>query len=501
MDAENTGLFEFGEFRLNTRERTLTRDGAPVPLAPKVFDTLEILVVHHGCVISKQELMDTLWPNSFVELSNLSQNIYTLRKALGNGQGSGHLIENLPRLGYRFNADVRRVDFTLRPDKEGELREDETVQGSAALIPTGKSRFSSPRLPAVAAFGVLVLAVLTYFFFARNSLGPEPVSAANSPKPEAMQAYTRGKMILGRRDSENRPEKAIDEFQKAVTIDPTFALAYSGLAEGFHAVAHREAFPASEDYNAKAKAAADRALELDPNLSEAHVISGWLKRSNWDWAGAEAGLRKAIQLNSKSAPAHQRLAILLSSLSRHDEALSELKIAYALDPIADGVLGARVPILEARRDYEAGLSETEKLYLENKNNTQMARAYATFLYHAGVYAKVIELGEDVLNRDANKAAFAWHSLMHAAYYKSLQQDKADEHLRHLEAMAAKDTKAAYSLAMNYAELGRVDEAIKLIEDCHTRHEERVMWMNVEPRFENLRTHERFQDLLRKLKFV
>jgi DNA-binding winged helix-turn-helix (wHTH) protein/tetratricopeptide (TPR) repeat protein len=503
MNAENTGLYEFGEFRLDANDRTLTRSGTAIPLAPKALDTLEILVTRHGTVISKQELMTSLWPDAFVEESNLTQNIYTLRKALGNGTGSGHLIENVPRRGYRFNGEVRSVETSLAQSQSvSNAAPDPQLVPKARPFGSGALSFRRPAIAAGAALAVVATVTGIYFFVSLSRSAVLPVSAAQSHKPEAMQAYTRGTAILNRRGSDNRPEAAIDEFQKAVTIDPTFALAYAGLAEGFASAARREEFPASSELYNKAKAAIQRSVSLDPNLSEAYGISGLVKRSaDWDWAGAESDLRRAIQLNSKNARARQWLGQLLSSLSRHDEALSEIKIAYELDPIADYVVGARFPILEAKRDYDTALQESEKFHLENKSNPQAARAYATFLYHKSEYAKVIEIGERILGTEQGRNSFAWYSLLHGAYQKSLQQDKAEENLRLLEGLTAKDSKARYSLAMNYAELGRVDEAVKLLEDCYATREERMTWINVEPRFENLRTDPRFVELLKKMRFV
>lgn len=501
MDAENTGLYEFGEFRLDSVERTLTRDGVVVPFAPKVFDTLEILVKRNGSVISKKELMDILWPDAFVEESNLSQNIYTIRKALGNGNGSGHLIENVPRRGYRFNAEVKRV-VDAAPST-GNADETSKKQPQIAAVDNhpqypGRSRWM---VVAVGVALITVAALIGYYVINRESGELGTVLAAQSPKPEAMQAYTRGMAILGRRGNDNRPEDAIDEFQKAVTLDPTFARGYAGLAEGFAAAARKAEFPESTEFYNKAKAAVQKALSLDPNSSEAYLISGLIKRSgDWDWSGAESDLRRAIQLNSRNAQAHQRLGQLLSSLSRHDEALSAVTIANELDPIADYVLGARFPILEAKRDYDTALREAEKFHLENKSNANAARAFANFLYLKGDYAKMIELGERVLGTEQGKNAFAWYSLLHASYAKTLENEKADQYLNLLEGLTAKDSKARYSLAMNYAELGRTNEAIQLLEDCFNVREERMAWLNVEPRFENLRSDERFQALLVKMKF-
>jgi Tol biopolymer transport system component/DNA-binding winged helix-turn-helix (wHTH) protein len=104
MTGQNVEQYEFGEFTLNTRERTLSRNGVFVPLPPKVFDTLATLVSRQGSIVTKRELMEAVWPDSFVEESNLSQNIYMLRRVLGNGHGGRDIIENVPRRGYRFNA-------------------------------------------------------------------------------------------------------------------------------------------------------------------------------------------------------------------------------------------------------------------------------------------------------------------------------------------------------------------------------------------------------------
>ncbi len=150
MDADNNEFYDFGEFRLDLLDRTLKRDGVAIPLAPKVFDTLEILVKRHGAIITKKELMETLWPDAFVEESNLSQNIYTLRKALGNGNGGGHLIENVPRRGYRFNAPAV---FRENPIA-GQNGSSETI----ALKPK-RSRRSLIVLAATALVGALVAGV------------------------------------------------------------------------------------------------------------------------------------------------------------------------------------------------------------------------------------------------------------------------------------------------------------------------------------------------------
>src|ERR1044072_5922860 len=117
--------YEFGPFRLNATERLLQRDAEVVPLTPKLVDTLVVLVEHRGHVLSKDELMESLWPDSFVEESSLTQNISLLRKALNDNGNSGQYIETIPKRGYRFVADVRELE---QPNQEIILHERTSTQ-------------------------------------------------------------------------------------------------------------------------------------------------------------------------------------------------------------------------------------------------------------------------------------------------------------------------------------------------------------------------------------
>src|ERR1700752_1313871 len=106
MGQQENLSYEFGRFRLNVAERVLLRDGETVPLTPKVFDILLTLVEKRGQVVSKEDLMKRVWPDTFVEEGNLTQNISLLRKALGESPGGVQFIETVPRRGYRFVATI-----------------------------------------------------------------------------------------------------------------------------------------------------------------------------------------------------------------------------------------------------------------------------------------------------------------------------------------------------------------------------------------------------------
>src|SRR5436305_10646839 len=108
MSRQTKYFYEFGPFRIDTVNRRLLREGELVPLKAKAVETLLLLVRHNGEVVEKDDLMEWLWPDSFVEEANLTQNIYMLRKALGEG---GY-IETVPRRGYRFAAEVKEWEDT-----------------------------------------------------------------------------------------------------------------------------------------------------------------------------------------------------------------------------------------------------------------------------------------------------------------------------------------------------------------------------------------------------
>jgi DNA-binding winged helix-turn-helix (wHTH) protein len=127
MFRESTSSYAFGPFLLNPVNRLLLREGRRVSLTPKAFDTLLLLVEGRGDLLSKQQLMNALWPDSFVEEANLAQQIATLRKSLGEQAGRPNYIETVPKRGYRFSAPVAIV--------ESETGTGKVVRPSLAVMP------------------------------------------------------------------------------------------------------------------------------------------------------------------------------------------------------------------------------------------------------------------------------------------------------------------------------------------------------------------------------
>jgi DNA-binding winged helix-turn-helix (wHTH) protein/TolB-like protein/Tfp pilus assembly protein PilF len=170
MDQQDNRSYEFGRFRLKVAERVLLREGELVPLTPKVFDILVTLVEHGGQVVSKDDLMKRVWPNTFVEEGNLTQNISLLRKALGETAGGVQFIETVPRRGYRFVAETSKTSS----NGTGELSP--PAADPVVSIPnTANQSASIKRTPVFALIaGLVVVGIIGVVYFTSSGKAGNP---------------------------------------------------------------------------------------------------------------------------------------------------------------------------------------------------------------------------------------------------------------------------------------------------------------------------------------
>ena len=204
MSEQENYVYEFGGYRLDPHERLLWRDGAMVWLTPKAFDTLLALVEQSGRVMSKDELMDRIWPNSFVEEANLAQNISTLRKALGESADGLKFIETLPKRGYRFILPVRKVRLEptaeeFAPAVEATLSVLAESVEATPPAPLAEAQISlspkrwQPILVAIAAVVVIALGAAFWLSKSRENKAAQPRRLAVLPfrnlKPDAATDY------------------------------------------------------------------------------------------------------------------------------------------------------------------------------------------------------------------------------------------------------------------------------------------------------------------------
>jgi len=185
MNGPPGHVYEFGDFHLDAEKRLLWRGDAPVPLTPRVFETLLYMVEHHDTVLDKERLMEAVWPDSIVEENNLTQNVSTLRRVFGETPGSHRFIVTVPGRGYRFVAGVtlREAEADLEPHIretaiESAETETERVASVSQLDHPVASRSFRPILLATAA--VLALSVAAIFFWRGRTQNP-PDTVAKIP--------------------------------------------------------------------------------------------------------------------------------------------------------------------------------------------------------------------------------------------------------------------------------------------------------------------------------
>ena len=169
MSLRPLSLYEFGPFRINVTERLLQRGDELVPLSPKVFDTLLILVENHGHVVEKRELMESLWPDTFVEESSLTQNISLIRRALTTSESDRQYIETIPKRGYRFIGDVTQINELPHETRESSSsliensrNDDRSTQPIHRDEPRSRTRRANLYLAAIAVSVLVAVIALGY---------------------------------------------------------------------------------------------------------------------------------------------------------------------------------------------------------------------------------------------------------------------------------------------------------------------------------------------------
>jgi DNA-binding winged helix-turn-helix (wHTH) protein/tetratricopeptide (TPR) repeat protein len=430
--SDRLEVYEFGEFRIDTGKRLLLHAGGPVPVTPKVFDTLAFLVKRPGEMLRKEELMRAIWPDTVVEENNLNQHISTLRRILGEGQGENRYIATIPGRGYRFIAEVEVVSdgqsgvpcpvtIAVLPFENlgaGTEREyladgltEETIAALGRIDPDhfgvigrtsvmsykrttksladigrelhaayliesslreegGRFRITSKLIrvrdqlqiwsavydsepSSMLAFQrELGTAIAEQI---RLRLSPERLRALakrQTRNPEAYDLYLRGRHFWNQLTGPTT-RRAVEYFLRATALDPKYALAWSGLADAYSSSSVHVPLVVWP----KARAAVSEAVGAEPGLAEVQTSLGFLKFwLAWDWPGAEAAFRKAIELDRAYPLAHRGLGVVLSHMCRPGEAQSAMRRARELDPLYVMHQSLSSQIAFAAREYSAAVA-------------------------------------------------------------------------------------------------------------------------------------------------
>lgn len=313
--------------------------------------------------------------------------------------------------------------------------------------------------------------------------------------PAAYEAYLKGRYSWNRR-SEEGFKKSIEYFNQAIGKDPIYALAYTGLADGYIELAEYSLVPPKEGLP-RAREAATIALELDDSLAEAHTSLAAVKELyEWDFGSAETGYRRALGLSSGYATAHQWYAELLSRLGRHEEALAEIRRAQELDPVSliiDGLVGEL--LLQAGQEDEA--IERLKKTLELDPNFGWGHgALGNVFLRKAKFGEAIAEYQNAMRLTPNINEFA--GALGNAFARGGQRAKAQELLDELREQSKRRYVSWVDIAPVCAGLGDNDQAFFSLQRAYDQHDTKLIRVNVEPRFDSLRADPRFSDLLHRI---
>jgi DNA-binding winged helix-turn-helix (wHTH) protein/TolB-like protein len=609
----NTNIYRFGEYLLDLNEKRLLRNGQTIPLQPKVYELLVFFVERHGELISRADLMGSIWKDTFVEESNIRFCIHSLRKALGKDENGGEFLETVPKSGYRFVTEVTEQPYEniILEDSEAitSLEKTENTRfgnrkwlvGAGVFVVVGmllaafalqKSRVQLPRN----ALGFSRLAVLPFEAIADDEMAMQsglmnslitnlsklrqinilPISSVRKFAGQNFDALTAGKEVNAdavlagtyRIDGENvivsanllrvsdgetlwaesftatgkseieretaialrmgrllslkiaeaeeeqslagqnlnkeavqnylaarkiwrknelfRRDEMFGLYEKAIALEPNWALAYASFSEALYA-----AEEVGEERE-KVERISSKAIELNPKLPQPYAVLGEVSRwFDWNWEKAETLLKNAIDLDPAYAPAHHRYARLLMLQRRFGEAELEMNKSIEIEPFS--------PL------YYSGLCELhssdgqfEKALLACLRAKQIEPAHwrvKKLLFWIYVKKEMFSDIDEMFLGHLSPAERAKDPLAKAVDAKNLSSYWRNE----LERPVTNPDEDSVGSAVFYVQLGEYENALDQLETAFAQHDLTLPTVNTEISFDAIRKEKRFDNLMKKIR--
>ena len=320
------------------------------------------------------------------------------------------------------------------------------------------------------------------------------LSSTRTLDPEAYEAYLKGRFYWNKRTADSMPKAAL-YFEQAISKDPGYGAAYSGLADCYSGLAWH-GFMSPAEVLPKAYAAAQKAVEIDPQSAEAHASLALVLDHKWDWPAAEVEFKRALELNPQYANAHHWYGDYLSIQGRHDEALVEAKRALELDPL-NLMIGTWVGLrYYLARKYDAAIEQSRNTVDLDPNFAAAHLILGKSYVQQGKHKE----GLDELERAADLSGDSPLYTAQVGVSLGLAGEKKEalRVIRQLQAISGKRYVSPYGEAQIYSTLNDTEQTYKWLE---TACRDRTVWMSylaVDPVFDSIRSEERFRDLLRRV---
>jgi eukaryotic-like serine/threonine-protein kinase len=328
-------------------------------------------------------------------------------------------------------------------------------------------------------------------------LTPQEQTRLSNPRPvnpAAHEAYLKGNYL--NKGSSAQQIKAKDYFEQAIRIDPNYGPAYAGLADYYWSalsIRPRDAMP-------KAKENALHALELDPDLAQAHYeLAAIHFYGDWDWAGAEKEFRRAIEFSPSDAESHRFYSFFLAALDRKEEAATEIRMAQELDPlsVSTQVTAGFVPYFA--REYEKAIAQCQKALELDPNSAGAYDCLGSSYLAEGMYEQALAAFHKAVSLSNNDPARLVG--LGRAYALADQKSDALGVLDQLRQTSRHDYLPPYFFASIYAALGEKDKAFAALDHAFTEHDIYLAWLKVDGAMDPLRDDPRFSELLHRVGFA
>jgi TolB-like protein/Tfp pilus assembly protein PilF len=324
------------------------------------------------------------------------------------------------------------------------------------------------------------------------------VSKRHTDDLDAYHLYLRGRYCWNRSDTESF-WRAIDHFHAAIEEDPTYALAYAGLADayaslgdaGHSAISPKEAFSSAET-------AVRKALELDDALSEAHASLGHLKMHEFAWTEAEREFQRAIELNPNCATAYRFYSFFLAATGRSQEAIATLERALELDPVSLGIITDLGVLSYFAGDYEQATARYRRVL---EIDPSFTRAYVTLgstYAQQGRYEEAIDVTRRAMELSGDPSKLA---ALGRVYALAGMRDEALEVIERLKELSKERYVTPYAFTLIYASLGERDQAFSCLQRACDEGVSDLIYLKVDPFLDELCSDPRFAVLLDSVGFI
>ena len=462
----------FDGWLLRPSSGELLRDGNTQRLAQQPLRMLTELLEHPGEVVTRERLVQVLWPKGVVDFDNsLNAAVRKLRVALNDDSETPRYIETLPRIGYRFIG---------------------TMTTAAAPAPASRVRWGAWALASM-----IPLALGAVWWQARQpSQLPDPVArvsdgAGRSTNQRAYELYLNGKFHRSRRDVNGTPE-ALANFQAALREDPYFAEGWAALAETYTGAGLTQHMPIDEAIE-QARTAALRAIELDAKLASGHAALATIKlHYDFDYAGAEKELLVARAADRSYSRTWHSYGLLRGYQGRTDEALEYFGRARELEPMTLLYSASFANLLYQTRRYPEAIEYVRPLLASQPRFDQVRGILIRALVEMGDTKSALE---QLPLRYSDVPMLSDAGLVYA---RAGKREDALRQLERLERRRAEGYGMSYEIAIVHAALGQIDEACAALRRAPDDHSQTLGWLRSDPRMDPLRNQACYAEVTQRL---